>query len=534
MGGINVVELVIVVVLFLLVAGLGFAAARWRRAQSLMHLDEWGLGGRSFGTWITWFLLGGDLYTAYTFVAVPALMFGAGATGFFAVPYTVVIYPLVFLVVIRLWSVSHVRGFVTPADFVRSRFDSPTMALLVAITGIVATMPYIALQLVGISAVLKSMGFNGTGLAGELPLIIAFLILALYTYNSGLRAPALIAFVKDGLIYLTIIVAVIVIPSKLGGWAGIFGAAQTKFSANGGPGVILPATGHRPARLRHPRARLRAGAVPLPALEHRRPRGQQPRRAQAQHERAADLQPGARVHRAARLHGHRGGDQADRDRRQHDRAEPVPGDVPELVHRHRLLRDRHRRAGAGGDHVDRGGEPVHPQRLQGVPEEGRHPGTGGEGRQDHLARGQARRGGGDPVHQPAVLHRPAADRWRHHPADPAVGGAGPLHALDAPRRARRRLGDGDGRGAVDALRDPEARPGHEGRRQGALRRVGLRALQARLRHEGDHLPGHRLAAGQPARRHRDHDDPAGHEGARRRRRHGGDRLHRRAGGSDGP
>jgi SSS family solute:Na+ symporter len=234
----NVVELVIVVVLFLLVTVLGFAASRWRQADNLMHLDEWGLGGRSFGSWITWFLLGGDLYTAYTFVAVPALMFGAGAAGFFAVPYTIVIYPLVFLVVIRLWSVSHVRGFVTPADFVRSRFDSPTLALLVAITGIVATMPYIALQLVGIEAILKSMGVEG-----DLPLIVAFIILAIYTYNSGLRAPALIAVVKDTLIYLTIIVAVIVIPSKLGGWGAIFGAAEAKFSANGGPGVILPATG---------------------------------------------------------------------------------------------------------------------------------------------------------------------------------------------------------------------------------------------------------------------------------------------------
>jgi SSS family solute:Na+ symporter len=235
---VNAVELTIVIVLFLLVTVLGFVASRWRRAESLMHLDEWGLGGRSFGSWITWFLLGGDLYTAYTFVAVPALMFGAGAAGFFAVPYTIIIYPLVFLAVARLWSVSHVRGFVTPADFVRSRFDSPTMALLVAITGIVATMPYIALQLVGIEAILKAMGVNG-----DLPLIIAFVILALYTYNSGLRAPALIAVVKDTLIYLTIIVAVIVIPSKLGGWGAIFGAAQDKFSANGGAGVILPATG---------------------------------------------------------------------------------------------------------------------------------------------------------------------------------------------------------------------------------------------------------------------------------------------------
>src|ERR671916_2055334 len=120
--------------LFLLVTVLGFVAARWKRGD-LDLLDEWGLGGRRFGTVITWFLLGGDLFTAYTFIAVPALVFGAGAIGFFAVPYTVVVYPLIFLVVIRLWSVSHVRGFVTPADFVRARFDSPTMALLVAITG---------------------------------------------------------------------------------------------------------------------------------------------------------------------------------------------------------------------------------------------------------------------------------------------------------------------------------------------------------------------------------------------------------------
>jgi SSS family solute:Na+ symporter len=215
------VELSVFVVLFLLVSGLGFVAARWRRPETLEHLDEWGLGGRNFGSWITWFLLGGDLYTAYTFVAVPALLYGAGAMGFFAVPYTIIVYPMVFLVLCRLWSVSHVHGFVTPADFVRARFGSPTLALCVALAGLVATMPYIALQLVGIEAVLKAMGVTG-----HLPIIVAFLILALYTYNSGLRAPALIAFVKDTLIYLVIIVAVIVIPAKLGGWDAIFGSAE--------------------------------------------------------------------------------------------------------------------------------------------------------------------------------------------------------------------------------------------------------------------------------------------------------------------
>ncbi|GAA3100580.1 monocarboxylate uptake permease MctP [Streptosporangium carneum] len=227
----HLTEIIVFVTLFLGVSGMGFVAARWRRPHSLASLDEWGLGGRSFGSWITWFLIGGDLYTAYTFVAVPALLWGAGATGFFAMPYTVITYPLVFLVLIRLWSVSHVHGFVTPADFVRARFGSPTLALLVAITGIVATMPYIALQLVGIEAVLKSMGVSG-----HLPIVIAFAILAAYTYQSGLRAPALIAFVKDSLIYIVILAAVIVIPWKLGGWGTIFDAAEAKFAATPAPG----------------------------------------------------------------------------------------------------------------------------------------------------------------------------------------------------------------------------------------------------------------------------------------------------------
>ena len=245
MTSINWVELVVLAVLFLLVAGIGFVAARWRRPETMHHLDEWGLGGRSFGGWVTWFLIGGDLYTAYTFVAVPALLYATGAPGFFAMPYTVITYPLVFLVLIRLWSVSHRHGFVTPADFVRARFGSPVLALLVAITGIVATMPYIALQLVGIEAVLKAIGLTGDSfVARHLPLIVAFAILAAYTYQSGLRAPALIAFVKDTLIYIVIIAAVVYIPYQLGGWGAIFDAADHKFAAAKKGSLILADNQH--------------------------------------------------------------------------------------------------------------------------------------------------------------------------------------------------------------------------------------------------------------------------------------------------
>ena len=229
MSHVNAVSFTILVVLFALVTVCGFAAARWRRAEDMMHLNEWGLGGRGFGTFISWFLLGGDLYTAYTFIAVPALVYGVGSAGFFALSYTIMVFPIVFVFAPRLWSIARAHNYITPADFVRGRYGSHGLGLAVAVTGILATMPYIALQLVGIESVLIVMGVGGSSsntFVNDLPLIIAFIILAAYTYLAGLRAPALIAFIKDTLIYVTVIVAIFYIPAKLGGWGHIFGVAD--------------------------------------------------------------------------------------------------------------------------------------------------------------------------------------------------------------------------------------------------------------------------------------------------------------------
>jgi solute:Na+ symporter, SSS family len=227
MQGVNWVALSIFALLFAFISWLGFAAARWRRGD-LDLLHEWGLGGRRFGTMITWFLVGGDLYTAYTFIAVPALAFGAGALAFFAVPYTIVIYPILFLVFPRLWYVCHKHGYITAGDFVKGRFGNRWLALAITVTGIVATMPYIALQLVGIQVVIGALGISGTGFMADVPLLIAFAVLAAFTYSSGLRAPASIAVVKDILIYITAFAAVIVIPAQLGGFGKIFAAVPAQ------------------------------------------------------------------------------------------------------------------------------------------------------------------------------------------------------------------------------------------------------------------------------------------------------------------
>src|SRR5215469_3816185 len=128
MQEVNGPALIVFVVLFGFITWLGFAAARWRKGD-LDLLHEWGLGGRRFGAFISWFLIGGDLYTAYTVIAVPALVYAVGAYGFFAVPYTILIYPLLYIAFPRLWSVTHKRGYITAADFVLGRYGNKWLEL---------------------------------------------------------------------------------------------------------------------------------------------------------------------------------------------------------------------------------------------------------------------------------------------------------------------------------------------------------------------------------------------------------------------
>jgi solute:Na+ symporter, SSS family len=208
-------------------------AARWfYKADVLPTPVDWALAGRRFGTVTTWFLLGGTIYTAYTFVAVPGVVYAEGAIGFFALPYTVIVYPLAFWLLPKLWREAREVGAVTIADVVRVRYDSPGLALAVALTGILVTMPYVALQLLGIRTVLTVLGVYPAGVVGDLVLGLVFAVLAVATYRNGIRAAAVIAFLKGVLVFA----AIVVVMALLGDPADIF--AQAERRSTGPPDVV--------------------------------------------------------------------------------------------------------------------------------------------------------------------------------------------------------------------------------------------------------------------------------------------------------
>ncbi len=220
------------IIFFAIFVFLGFYGAKWRRGD-LSRYDEWALAGRRLGAFLVWFLVGADLYTAYTFIAVPSGVFARGALYFYAVPYVATVFALAAATMPALWSWAHKHGYITAADFVQDRFNSKTLALLVAITGILAEFPYIALQIVGMSAVLTVMllgvvkGASATFIS-DLALTISFIILAAFIWTSGLRGATLGAVLKDAIIFLgTIAVMVSVLMSIPGGFSTAFSAIMS-------------------------------------------------------------------------------------------------------------------------------------------------------------------------------------------------------------------------------------------------------------------------------------------------------------------
>jgi SSS family solute:Na+ symporter len=218
---INWLTVTVFVIIFLTVIMLGFRVA-YRHVRNVSRLVEWGLAGRGLGVASSWFLISGCIYSANTLILIPGLVFATGIQGFYTVIYTALCYPLLYVVIARFWIIARHRGYVTVADFVHERFGR-TAALLVALTGILATMPYLAVQMYGIEVVVAQMG-----VPVEIALIIAFLLLSLCTYLSGLRASTVISFFKDIMIGIVVLVGWLVILPQLGGLNHVLVAVHQK------------------------------------------------------------------------------------------------------------------------------------------------------------------------------------------------------------------------------------------------------------------------------------------------------------------
>jgi SSS family solute:Na+ symporter len=231
----NITAFILASVIVIVVILIGFLAGRNREARS--SVEEWSVGGRRLGSIFVWFLVGADIYTAYTFLGLTSAAYNGGSIAFFAVPYVVLAYPIAYMFLPRLWTVASHFKYTTLADYVKGRFDSKLMSGLIAVVGVLMLIPYIDLQLSGIQDTLRVVGSGYLNIT--VGVILSFLLVALYTFFSGIKAPTYTAVIKDILVWVVMLYLVISIPIiHFGSWGHMVQVAIQK-----DPKLLLPTSG---------------------------------------------------------------------------------------------------------------------------------------------------------------------------------------------------------------------------------------------------------------------------------------------------
>ncbi|GJI58124.1 sodium:solute symporter family protein [Bacillus altitudinis] len=237
----NLTALLITASIIFIVVVIGFAAGRDK--SSRQSVEEWSVGGRKFGGLLVWFLVGADLYTAYTFLGLTSTAYTAGSVAFFAIPYSVLAYFIAYFFLPKLWTVAKNHKLTTLADYARERFDSKLLSSLIAIVGVLMLIPYICLQLSGIQDTLTVAGTSYINVNAVV--MISFILVALYTFFSGIKGPTYTAIIKDILVWVIMLFMVVSLPIiHFNGWTPMMNtlakeAPQLLTIPEGGPKGIL-------------------------------------------------------------------------------------------------------------------------------------------------------------------------------------------------------------------------------------------------------------------------------------------------------
>jgi SSS family solute:Na+ symporter len=140
-------------------------------------------GDRTLGLVVMYFITGATIFSAFAFLGGPGWAYSKGAAAFYILAYgTLGFVPFYFLGP-RAARVGREYGFITQAEMVAARFDSRTIAILMAVISTVAFIPYLALQMKGagyiVAAVTRGAVPEWMGAA------IVYGIVALYVVRSG-------------------------------------------------------------------------------------------------------------------------------------------------------------------------------------------------------------------------------------------------------------------------------------------------------------------------------------------------------------
>ncbi len=196
------------------IAGVGFSGRR--RADN--SLGEWTVGSRRFSAATSWFLQAGEFFTTFSFLGLAGLAFGGGVSATYALGYLAISLVTMYFIGPRTWRLGREGGYLTQADFFADRFGSPLLGKVVAVVGAVFLLPYLQLQITGLGLIVQIA--TGSKSGANLSMVLATALTVGFVLWAGIRGIARVAYVKDALMVIALLVLVIAVPVSLTGGIG--------------------------------------------------------------------------------------------------------------------------------------------------------------------------------------------------------------------------------------------------------------------------------------------------------------------------
>lgn len=164
-----------------LVLAVGLAARRGQESS----LEGYATGGRSIGIVVLFFILGAEIFSAFTFLGAPGEAFGSGVPALYILAYLSLALVMWWFIGPRVAELGRRHGYMTQADLISDRFRSRSLSMLMAAMSVVALIPYLTIQITG-AGLLFSYATEGQ-FPFWLGSLIAFGVVTLYVYVSGLK-----------------------------------------------------------------------------------------------------------------------------------------------------------------------------------------------------------------------------------------------------------------------------------------------------------------------------------------------------------
>ena len=206
--------LIIIVLVTALALWLGVRA----RHGHDMNLEQWAVGGRSFGTIFVFLLMAGEVYTTFTFLGGSGWAYGKGAPAYYILAYTTIAFILSYWLLPPIWRFAKTNRLISQPHFFARKYQSPALGVLAALVGVVALVPYLVLQLKGLGIIVAAASYGV--IPASAAVWIGAVVVTAYVMASGVRGCAWNSALKDLLVLCIVTFMGIYLPLHYYGGVG--------------------------------------------------------------------------------------------------------------------------------------------------------------------------------------------------------------------------------------------------------------------------------------------------------------------------